>query len=157
MKKVTVRSTTRREAGCAFPRARIERMNSNHSHSPERFPILTIFCLIFFGWQIAASALYFFWAGVPTWPAVALAMARFFVAVGLPESSLIPIFSGGKMSSAAEWTRAAGPANWQASTWLLIYIPIFSVFLTLLSIFGSRRWRSRQGEKVLRGVRVLRR
>ena len=133
-------------------------MNSN---TPERFPILTIFCLVFLGWHISLSAAYFWVTQLPPTHVISLALARLFVGAGLPHNSIVPLPVDGRMHAAIDWIRAAdtpaGAATLSASDWLLIYIPIFSVFLTLLSLLSVRRWRKKRAHKLVRGVQVIRR
>lgn len=133
-------------------------MNTN---TPERFPILTIFCLIFLGWQIALAAVYFWIAHEPPTPPVSVALARLFVGAGLTDNSIVPLLVDGRHFTARQWLDAAhtpaGASTLRASDWLLVYIPIFSVFLTLLSMLTGRRWRKKRAHKLVRGVQVIRR
>lgn len=127
----------------------------------ERFPILTIFFLIFIGWHLASSVVYFWVTHLPPSHAVSLALARVFVAGGLADSSMIPLLIEGRTYTALDWLRAAntpsGAATLRASDWLLFYIPVFSIFLTLLSLLSVRRWRKKRAPKLVRGVQVIRR
>ena len=133
-------------------------MNSN---TQERFPIITIFCLVFLGWHISLAVVYFLITRVPPSHAVSVALARVFVAGGLPYSSMIPLPIEGRSYTALDWLRAAnttpGAATLRGSDWLLIYLPIFSVFLTVLSMLTARRWRKKKSPKLVRGVQVIRR
>ena len=133
-------------------------MNSN---TQERFPIITIFCLVFLGWHISLAVVYFLITRVPPSHAVSVALARVFVSGGLPASSIIPLVLEGRTYSALDWLRAAntpsGAATLRASDWLLFHIPIVSLFLTLLSMLTVRRWRKKRAPKLLRGVQVIRR
>ena len=133
-------------------------MNSN---TQERFPIITIFCLVFLGWHISLSVVYFWVTRVPPSHVVSLSLARIFVAGGLPGSSLIPLIVEGRVYTAIDWLRAsntpAGAATLRASDWLLFYLPVFSVFLAALSILTARRWRKKRAPKLVRGVQVIRR
>ena len=133
-------------------------MNSN---TQERFPILTIFCLVFLGWHVASSAVYFWVTREPPSHVVSLSLARVFVACGLPDSSIIPLLVAGRTYAAIDWIRAAhttpGAATLRGSDWLLLYIPIVSLFLTSLSMWTGRRWSKKKAPKLLRGVQVIRR
>lgn len=125
--------------------------------NPERFPILTTFCLIFLFWQINLSAVYLWSAGEPPLPTISLCLARLFDAAGLPDSSAIPILIHGRGYTAGDWLRAAatpaGASTLRASTWMLFYLPPVSFFLTCLSLFVTRRV-TKRGPKLIRGVRV---
>ena len=127
----------------------------------ERFPILSVFCLVFLGWQIALGAVYLWAAGEPPLPAISLCLARLFAAAGLPDSSVIPIVVNGRGYTAGQWLRAAstpaGASTLRASQWLLFYIPFVSFFLTFLSILIARVWAIKRGPKLVRGVRVIKR
>ena len=127
----------------------------------ERFPILTILCLIFLAWHVASSVVYFWVTQLPPTHVISLALARLFLAGGLPYSSIIPLLVAGRTYAAVDWIRAAnttpGAATLRGSDWLLIYLPIFSVFLTLLSLLSVRRWRKKRAPKLVRGVQVIRR
>lgn len=127
-----------------------------NNSNPERFPVITIFCLI---WQIGLGAVYLWSAGVPTLPVVSLSIARVFTYVGLPETATIPVLIDGRGYNAGQWLRAAstpaGAATLRASEWLLFYLPTVSVFLTALSILIHRRWWIKRRPTVVRGVRVI--
>lgn len=142
-------------AGFFFPGQRIGRMKQ------ERFPILTIFCLIFLGWHLASSVVYFWVTHLLPSHVVSLSLARIFVAAGLPYTSIIPVPIDGRVHAAIDWIRAAntkpGAAILRASDWLLFYLPVFSIFLAALSIWTARRWRKKRAPKLLRGVQVIRR
>ena len=168
MKKVTARSPcphARQPAArrvflfSGLPAKPIESMNSNHT--PERFPILTIFCLVFLGFHISLSVAYFWVTQHPPNHVVSLALARVFVASGLPDNSIVPLLVEGRHFTARQWLdsahTSAGAATLRASDWMLFYIPIFAVFLATLSIWTGRRWRKSKPLKVLRGVQVIRR
>ena len=132
-----------------------------NNSNPERFPVITIFCLICLIWQIGLSAVYLWAAGEPTLPAISLCLARLFAATGLPDSSVIPLIVNGRVYSAGQWLRAgstpAGASTLLASQWLLFYIPSVSFFLSLLSILIARMWAIKRGPKLVRGVRVIKR
>lgn len=125
----------------------------------ERFPILSVFCLIFLAWETGLGAVYLWAAREPTLPSISLCLARIFVFAGLPETSAIPILLNGKGYTAGQWLRAAstpaGAATLRASEWLLFYLPTVSVFLTALSILIHRRWWIKRRPTVVRGVRVI--
>lgn len=134
-------------------------MNSNHT--PERFPILTIFCLVWIGFEVALSAAYLHLTRQPPTPPVSVALARLFVGAGLTDNSIVPLLVDGRHFTSRQWLDAAhtpaGASTLRASDWLLIYLPIFSIFLTVLSIWTARRWRKKRAPKLLRGVQVIRR
>lgn len=149
---------TRREAGFFFPADFTVVMNNTN---PERFPVITIFCLIFLGWETGLGAVYLWAVGEPPLPAISLCLARLFAAAGLPDSSVVPIVVNGRGYTVGQWLRAAatpaGAATLRASEWLLFYLPTVSFFLTGLSILIRRRWRIKRRPTVVRGVRVIKR
>lgn len=127
----------------------------------ERFPILSVFCLIFLAWETGLGAVYLWTVGEPPLPSISLCLARLFAVAGLPDSSVIPLVVNGRVNSVGQWLRAAstpaGASTLLASQWLLFYIPSVSFFLSLLSILIARMWAIKRGPKLVRGVRVIKR
>jgi hypothetical protein len=125
--------------------------------SSERFPVITHFLLLLIAWWAATSAIYVWWAGQGWAAPTALALARFYVAIGLPSTSTVHIPVAGHFWYADQLIRAMArlPTVWLASTAVLVYLPVAAAALAAASLYLWRKKFPASPIDFVRGTRVV--
>lgn len=130
-------------------------MNTS-SFTPERFPLLSIFALTWFGLYACACALFLYFSPLPPEATVGTALSRVLVAAHLPSNSVVPLGASGQLVPASRFlaVQAKEPSLKLAADWLVWWVP--GGALVAAAAFTYLFVRRPKSEKVLRGTVVRR-
>lgn len=131
-------------------------MNTSSSFTQERFPVLSLFALSWFGLYACACALLLYFSPLPPEATIGTALARVVVAAHLPRSSFIPLGAGGQLVPASRFLAVQDkqPALKRAADWIVWWLPAGALVAAAGSTYVFVR--RPKNEKVLRGTVVRR-
>ena len=129
----------------------------NTSTTPERFPILSIFALVWIGLYACACAAFLHFSPLPPEATIGTALSRVLVAAHLPPNSVVPLGANGQLVPASLFlaVQAKEPSLKRAADWLVWWVPAGALVAAAACTYLFVR--RPKNEKVLRGTVVLRR